>query len=122
MIRVCLVWAHAGLRLPGTGGGGSKTIKGKKLGCADQLVEEFPRPMHQTSVSDKTCDGQWCGGYVCQQIWSICMQSFSKYNDGVKYVLNVIDVVSKYVWSIPLHDNLRQCRSSRYPRIYTNTN
>jgi len=30
------------------------------------------------------------------------MQPFSKYNDGVKYLLTVIDVFSKYGWMRPL--------------------
>lgn len=40
-------------------------------------------------------------------IWSadlVDMQSFSKYNDGIKYLMTVIDVFSKYAWAIPLHD------------------
>ena len=39
--------------------------------------------------------------------WSadlVDMQSFSKHNDGVKYLLNVIDVFSKYARSVPLID------------------
>jgi len=30
------------------------------------------------------------------------MQAFSKYNNGVKYLLTVIDVLSKYGWMEPL--------------------
>ena len=30
------------------------------------------------------------------------MQAFSKDNDGVRYILSVIDVFSKYGWMIPL--------------------
>jgi len=30
------------------------------------------------------------------------MQAFSKYNNGVKYLLTVIDVFSKYGWMKPL--------------------
>ena len=30
------------------------------------------------------------------------MQSLSKYNKGVKYLLCAIDLFSKYVWVIPL--------------------
>ena len=30
------------------------------------------------------------------------MQSLSKYNKGIKYLLCVIDLLSKYVWVIPL--------------------
>ena len=32
------------------------------------------------------------------------MQSLSKYNKGIKYLLCVIDLLSKYVWVIPLKD------------------
>ena len=39
------------------------------------------------------------------EIWAadvIDMQSFSKQNKGIKYLLTVIDVFSKFVWIIPL--------------------
>ena len=32
------------------------------------------------------------------------MQSLSKYNQGVKYLLCAIDLSSKYAWVIPLKD------------------
>jgi transposase InsO family protein len=31
--------------------------------------------------------------------------SLSKYNDKHKYLLNVIDIFSRYAWSVPLKDN-----------------
>jgi len=30
------------------------------------------------------------------------MQPFSRYNNGVKYLLTVIDIFSKYGWIVPL--------------------
>jgi transposase InsO family protein len=32
------------------------------------------------------------------------MQEWSKQNKGYRYMLNVVDVYSKYAWSIPLKD------------------
>ena len=39
------------------------------------------------------------------EIWAVDlvdMQSFSKFNNGIKYLLMVIDVFSKYGWIVPL--------------------
>jgi hypothetical protein len=33
------------------------------------------------------------------------LSSLSKYNDKYKYLLNVIDIFSRYAWSEPLKDN-----------------
>ena len=35
------------------------------------------------------------------------MQSLSKYNKGIKYLLCPIDLFSKYVWVVPLKDKRR---------------
>ena len=32
------------------------------------------------------------------------MQSLSKYNKGIKYLLCAIDLLSKYAWVIPIKD------------------
>ena len=39
------------------------------------------------------------------EIWAgdlIDIQAFSKDNNGIKYLLTVIDVFSKFVWIVPL--------------------
>ena len=39
------------------------------------------------------------------EIWAadlVDMQSFSDYNDGVKYLLAVVDIFSKHGWMVPL--------------------
>ena len=37
-------------------------------------------------------------------IWGADMQSLSKYNRGIKYLLWAIDLFSKYAWVAPLKD------------------
>ena len=40
-------------------------------------------------------------------IWSVDladMQSLSKYNKGIKYLLCAIDLFSKYAWVVPIKD------------------
>ena len=38
----------------------------------------------------------------------IYMQAFSKDNNGIKYLLTVIDIFSKFVWIVPLKRNIGQ--------------
>ena len=68
----------------------------------DHLAEELHKPMKRRfstrCVIVGGVDDTWSADLVD-------MQSFSKYNDGSSHVsLNVIDMFSKYAWSIPLHD------------------
>ena len=40
-------------------------------------------------------------------IWGVDladMQSLSKYNKGIKYLLCAIDLFSKYAWAVPIKD------------------
>ena len=46
------------------------------------------------------------------------MQAFSKFNRGVKYLLAVIDVFSKYSWLIPLKDKTGKSVASALKTIY----
>ena len=46
------------------------------------------------------------------------MQAFSKFNLGVKYLLAVIDVFSKYGWLIPLKDKTGKSVASALKTIF----
>ena len=46
------------------------------------------------------------------------MQAFSKFNRGVKYLLGVIDVFSKYGWLIPLKDKTGKSVASALETIF----
>ena len=53
------------------------------------------------------------------QIWSadlVDMKTFAKYNKGVHYLLNIIDVLSKYAWSVLIKDK-RSTITSAFHRI-----
>ena len=45
------------------------------------------------------------------------MQVFSKDNNGIKYLLTVIDVFSKFVWIVPLKRKTGQKVADAFSRI-----
>ena len=45
------------------------------------------------------------------------MQAFSKDNNGIKYLLTVIDIYSKFVWIIPLKRKTMQEVANAFSRI-----
>jgi len=56
------------------------------------------------------------------EIWAadlVDMQSFAKDNDGVKYLLTVIDVFSKYGWIVPLNDKSGKSTAAGFMKIFT---
>ena len=73
----------------------------KKVALSDQLAEELHKTIKRRFPTRRVIVGG------VDDTWSadlVDMQSFSKHNGGVKYLLNVIDVFSKYAWSVPLID------------------
>jgi len=54
------------------------------------------------------------------EIWAadlVDMQAFAKDNDGVKYLLTVIDIFSKYGWIVPLNDKSGKSTASGFLKI-----
>ena len=54
------------------------------------------------------------------EIWAsdlIDMQAFSKDNNGIKYLLTVIDLFSKFVWIVPLKRRTEQEVANSFSRI-----
>ena len=54
------------------------------------------------------------------KIWAadlIDMQAFSKDNNGIKYLLTVIDISSKFVWIVPLKRKLVSKSHMRFQRF-----
>ena len=48
------------------------------------------------------------------------MQSLSKYNKGIKYLLCAIDMLSKYAWVVPLKDKRVNTIVNAFQNIYLN--
>ena len=55
------------------------------------------------------------------KIWAadlVEMQAFSKFNRGVRYLLTVIDVFSKYGWMLPLKDKTGKSLADTFKEIF----
>ncbi len=63
--------------------------------------------------------------YDIDDVWGcdlVEMQEWSKQNKGFRYMLNVIDVFSKYAWSIPLKDKTMKTTLDALKRIGKQSN
>ena len=76
----------------GLGGGGNWKEK-----LADELHKPIKRKFPRPSVIVFNKDEIWSADVVD-------MQAFSAFNKGFKYILTVIDVFSKYAWTVPIKD------------------
>ena len=71
----------------------------KILKFTDELAEELYKPVTR-KFQRRRVNVNGIG-----KIWAtdlIDMQPFSKDNNGIKYLLTVIDIFSKFVWIVPL--------------------
>ena len=50
------------------------------------------------------------------------MQSLSKYNKGIKYLLCAIDLFSKYAWIVPIKDKKGSSIVNAFKKILSNLN
>jgi len=58
-------------------------------------------------------------------VWEIDiadLSSLSKYNDKYKYLLNVIDIFSRYAWSVPLKDKTGKSIAAALTILFQNIN
>ena len=78
------------------GGGIKNEIKENQ-----QLANKFHKPIIRKIKKSKVYSS------FKDNIWGVDladMQLLSKYNKGIRYLLCVIDIVSKYAWAVPLKD------------------
>ena len=58
------------------------------------------------------------------KIWAadlVEMQAFSKFNRGVRHLLTVIDVFSKYGWMLPLKEKTGKSVADAFKEIFKNS-
>lgn len=89
------------------------------------IIEEIHKPARRTFARRRVYTK---GLLDLWQIDLVDLQKYSKFNNGYKYILNVIDVFSKYAWSEPLRNKqgvsvteaMRKILDNENPRVPTN--
>ena len=76
---------------------GSGIINKPNYQLANELHKPIIRKFKKRNVYSSLRDNIW-GVDLAD------MQSFSKYNKGIKYLLCAIDLIGKYVWAVPIKD------------------
>ena len=82
---------------------------------SQQLAEELHKPITRNFRKRRMIS------YGIDKIWAadlVEIQKFSKWNKGIKYLLLVIDVFSKYGWIKPLKDKKTESVSSAFDTIF----
>ena len=78
---------------------------------ADELHKPIKRNFQKRSVVTNGIDEIWAADLVE-------MQKFSKWNKGIKYLMAVIDVFSKYGWIKPLSNKKTETVSKAFDEIF----
>ena len=84
---------------------------GVKKKLALELHKPIKRKFKKRRVLVNGIDRTWAADLVD-------MQAFSKFNQGVQYLLAVIDIFSKYGWLIPLKDKTGKTVASALKSIF----
>ena len=49
------------------------------------------------------------------------MTSFAKFNKGIKYLLTIIDIFSKYAWAVPVRDKTGASVTNAFKKVLINS-
>ena len=82
---------------------------------SQQLADELHKPITKNFSKRKVISNG------IDKIWAadlVEMQKFSKWNKGIKYLLMIIDVFSKYGWIAPLKDKKTESVSKAFNEIF----
>ncbi len=93
--------------LDGGGVGETPTWKDK---LADELHKPVRRKFQRRRVIMKRIDQIWSADLVDMQ-WN------SRQNKGYKYLLNIIDLFSKYAWSVPIKDKTGKSITEAFTKV-----
>ena len=88
-----------------------KKKKKKVSTLAEELHKPVRRKLKRRRVLVNGIDKIWAADLVD-------MQKFTAFNPGIKYLLAVIDVFSKYGWLIPLKDKMGKYVASALKTIF----
>ena len=78
---------------------------------ADELHKPIRRKFQKRIVFAKNVDDVWAADLVD-------MQAFSKFNNGFKYILMIIDVFSKFGWAVPLKTKTGIAVAEAFEKIF----
>ena len=84
-------------------------------GWTQQLADELHKPIRRNFKKRRVIVNH------IDEIWTsdlVEMQKFSKWNKGIKYLLMVIDVFSKYGWIVPLKDKKAETVTLAFTKIF----
>ena len=86
-----------------------------RIDWSQQLAEELHKPITRNFRKRRAIS------YGVDKIWAadlVEIQKYSKWNKGIKYLLTVIDVFSKYGWIVPLKDKKTESVSLAFDHIF----
>ena len=85
----------------------------------EKLADELHKPVRRKFQRRQVL------AYNVDDIWScdlVEMQEWASQNKGYRYMLNVVDVLSKYAWSIPLKDKTAATTLNAFKEIVNESN
>jgi len=87
----------------------------ESVNWSSQLADELHKPIIKNFPKRKV----FVNGI--DKIWAadlVVMQAFSKFNRGVRYLLTMMDVFSKYGWMLPLKDKTGKSVADAFKKIF----
>lgn len=90
----------------------------RNVGPFEELARELHKPIRRKFTRRQV------HVFEVDEIWGadlIEMQEWSRVNKGYRYMLNVIDVFSKYAWSIPLKDKRGETTAEAFKQIVSSS-